>query len=129
LDTCTSLSFHNDTAPTQLYTLSLHDALPISNQRGIAAEAFHACPSTAIRLTRSIHSVPEMRLSNMRLGGRATRTTASRVLGPVLNSSCRGDQFRVPVTGSLSTDSREASFASQIWNRGPESVVRPWART
>src|SRR5437879_424399 len=57
-------------------------------------------------------------LSNMRLGGRATRTTASRVSGPVLNSSCRGDQFRVPVTGSLSTDSREASFASQIWNRG-----------
>src|SRR5689334_25021073 len=35
---CVLLSFFfNDTATTEIYTLSLHDALPISGCRGIAA--------------------------------------------------------------------------------------------
>src|SRR3712207_8539715 len=31
--------FFNDTATTEIYTLSLHDALPISEQRSISASA------------------------------------------------------------------------------------------
>src|SRR5258705_2436439 len=31
--------FFNDTATTEIYTLSLHDALPISPERGIQGEA------------------------------------------------------------------------------------------
>src|SRR5260221_2005762 len=33
--------FFNDTATTEIYTLSLHDALPISRRRGLSAH-FHA---------------------------------------------------------------------------------------
>src|SRR5438067_5717930 len=32
------LFFFNDTAPTEIYTLSLHDALPISGRRGRRAD-------------------------------------------------------------------------------------------
>src|SRR6267143_2538273 len=34
--------FFNDTAPTEIYTLSLHDALPISLKEGEAAFIAHA---------------------------------------------------------------------------------------
>src|SRR2546427_7192482 len=37
-----SAFFFNDTATTEIYTLSLHDALPISRARGAAALALHA---------------------------------------------------------------------------------------
>src|SRR3712207_7303066 len=33
MSTCTSLFFFNDTATTEIYTLSLHDALPIFRPR------------------------------------------------------------------------------------------------
>src|SRR5690348_18320987 len=36
LSLCLSFFFFNDTAPTAIYTLSLHDALPISQPHGIA---------------------------------------------------------------------------------------------
>src|SRR5690242_21786843 len=36
IPTCYSLFFFNDTATTEIYTLSLHDALPISERRGLA---------------------------------------------------------------------------------------------
>ena len=35
-DTCYFIFFFNDTAPTEIYTLSLHDALPILNAFGLA---------------------------------------------------------------------------------------------
>src|SRR5256885_12703251 len=40
-----TLFFFNDTATTEIYTLSLHDALPISNSGGYARSraSFHAC--------------------------------------------------------------------------------------
>ena len=42
LDVCSSLFFFNDTATTEIYTLSLHDALPILEiqQRGDPREIF-----------------------------------------------------------------------------------------
>src|SRR5260221_3119211 len=43
---CFSCFFFNDTATTEIYTLSLHDALPISSQAVIAGSAgvFHWTP-------------------------------------------------------------------------------------
>src|SRR5205807_10083521 len=43
----TTFSFFNDTAPTEIYTLSLHDALPISRVASVSARAprrVSACP-------------------------------------------------------------------------------------
>src|SRR5260370_31276901 len=39
-----SFFFFNDTATTEIYTLSLHDALPISRRRGLQAELVLAGP-------------------------------------------------------------------------------------
>src|SRR5260370_30996659 len=39
--------FFNDTATTEIYTLSLHDALPISPWRGRAAAPLRGAPSPA----------------------------------------------------------------------------------
>src|SRR5260221_12301128 len=41
--------FFNDTATTEIYTLSLHDALPISRSRGRAAGLFPKCPCSRAR--------------------------------------------------------------------------------
>src|SRR5260370_24705993 len=50
---CAFLFFFNDTATTEIYTLSLHDALPISagSHRGAALAVAHPGPSAA-RATR-----------------------------------------------------------------------------
>src|SRR3712207_9199506 len=50
---CTMFFFFNDTATTEIYTLSLHDALPICSPRGgrrrraSCAAAARACPRCA----------------------------------------------------------------------------------
>src|SRR2546428_9818384 len=44
--------FFNDTATTEIYTLSLHDALPISNDRGrSSANTTTGCPPSFSRAT------------------------------------------------------------------------------
>src|SRR3712207_9051978 len=48
-----SVFFFNDTATTEIYTLSLHDALPISDAGGAAAARDHAVPGRA-RLPRAL---------------------------------------------------------------------------
>src|SRR2546429_4841401 len=49
-----SYFFFNDTATTEIYTLSLHDALPISQvRRSAALEHFHRLPHF-IRMTRHL---------------------------------------------------------------------------
>src|SRR2546426_1795547 len=41
---CSFFFFFNDTATTEIYTLSLHDALPISTSaRGISSGGFNGC--------------------------------------------------------------------------------------
>src|SRR2546430_9621166 len=47
-----SFFFFNDTATTEIYTLSLHDALPIS-ARQIATSPAAACADSAARAQRS----------------------------------------------------------------------------
>src|SRR2546429_8546696 len=42
--------FFNDTATTEIYTLSLHDALPISNQ--IIKKALHPSPADVVIVTK-----------------------------------------------------------------------------
>src|SRR5256885_16311651 len=37
--------FFNDTATTEIYTLSLHDALPISGARPVPCPGWHAAPA------------------------------------------------------------------------------------
>src|SRR2546430_12404044 len=37
--------FFNDTATTEIYTLSLHDALPICSPSGVGEESLHSAPS------------------------------------------------------------------------------------
>src|SRR5439155_25494886 len=48
-----SFFFFNDTATTEIYTLSLHDALPILLVEA-AAESFHAGKSDALELKRLV---------------------------------------------------------------------------
>src|SRR5258708_10634247 len=45
--------FFNDTATTEIYTLSLHDALPISS-RGLTLNPVRRVRRTALRLARSL---------------------------------------------------------------------------
>src|SRR5260221_9161725 len=51
--------FFNDTATTEIYTLSLHDALPIS-----ARPDRSATPSCATAADRTGHSIPKVSLSS-----------------------------------------------------------------
>src|SRR2546430_16438359 len=44
--------FFNDTATTEIYTLSLHDALPISRTISAAAKSLRNCTDAFIRDTR-----------------------------------------------------------------------------
>src|SRR2546422_8767706 len=43
--TCTTFFFFNDTATTEIYTLSLHDALPISRLAQLVDALFATIPS------------------------------------------------------------------------------------
>src|SRR3712207_9029506 len=52
--------FFNDTATTEIYTLSLHDALPISQQAGLRQEARRRDPETAQGDARSEEHTSEL---------------------------------------------------------------------
>ena len=52
--------FFNDTATTEIYTLSLHDALPISTPRG--AEVAKHDPNIDAFLIQDVDQVPNERL-------------------------------------------------------------------
>src|SRR5256885_12748897 len=53
-----SFFFFNDTATTEIYTLSLHDALPISNRLGISQLSFrHVGDRNAVRRYESAHRI------------------------------------------------------------------------
>src|SRR2546428_7169264 len=45
--------FFNDTATTEIYTLSLHDALPISGRRSRALDAHPPGPARTVRRDRT----------------------------------------------------------------------------
>src|SRR3712207_8584073 len=60
--------FVNDTATTEVYTLSLHDALPIS--RAQTTSAF-ASPAAAIARSMNAHFRPTLSTRNTRASGSA----------------------------------------------------------
>src|SRR2546428_9699964 len=55
--------FFNDTATTEIYTLSLHDALPISLYAPLLSISDHACPDRAL-LPSSLPPGPLRRLGD-----------------------------------------------------------------
>src|SRR5258708_16160331 len=71
--------FFNDTATTEIYTLSLHDALPISDGR-------HGPARRAARSARDDHR----RRDSLSARGTARRSTRSRVCSP--KYVCRSEE-------------------------------------
>src|SRR2546428_5393599 len=57
--------FFNDTATTEIYTLSLHDALPISRPTIVPPAISQRCVSPVIRLRQSILALPSPSKSPM----------------------------------------------------------------
>src|SRR2546422_10632107 len=55
--------FFNDTATTEIYTLSLHDALPISSRRGRKGKAVHRNEHRASRYRKEARGEGEDRKS------------------------------------------------------------------
>src|SRR2546426_2423569 len=83
--------FFNDTATTEIYTLSLHDALPISGR----------CRAGRLRLLRSVwKETPPVgggqlvRLSSRAPGGRRGRHNQQRQASPLRRPSDRGLERR-----------------------------------
>src|SRR2546430_7718051 len=77
-----SFFFFNDTAPTEIYTLSLHDALPISRRGG----AHHgACPGQRIGRVTGRRDAHELRECD-RLAGRNIERDFSPALSQVSES-------------------------------------------
>src|SRR3712207_8012235 len=66
--------FFNDTATTEIYTLSLHDALPICRQR--AAACAGRCRVVPVRLRVSIHGGEPQLLGRCGLRPRRLRPTS-----------------------------------------------------
>src|SRR6266702_8830752 len=54
------LFFFNDTATTEIYTLSLHDALPISPASVLRISASDCCMSSSLRPVRSEEHTSEL---------------------------------------------------------------------
>src|SRR3712207_9591898 len=54
---CTSFFFFNDTATTEIYTLSLHDALPIFSPNGRDERLGPLAPE-AVEVFRRTHDLP-----------------------------------------------------------------------
>src|SRR5260370_14985424 len=53
-----SFFFFNDTATTEIYTLSLHDALPISNELAVAPDPRVDDAILRVAAERTLHRVP-----------------------------------------------------------------------
>src|SRR2546429_8131057 len=53
--------FFNDTATTEIYTLSLHDALPIYNQGGTSHEAADALTGLCVAMLEEFNVTPPKR--------------------------------------------------------------------
>src|SRR2546427_2123693 len=72
---CLFFFFFNDTATTEIYTLSLHDALPISSE----APDFTAAPRNWLKVASSMASASRARAACPRGGGdrKSTRLNSS----------------------------------------------------
>src|SRR5260370_42480921 len=59
--TCAYFFFFNDTATTEIYTLSLHDALPICKSRSTYSALFQAIGTNWGSVDGSSFNVPDLR--------------------------------------------------------------------
>src|SRR5215217_9722040 len=66
--------FFNDTATTEIYTLSLHDALPIATGMAIGSTRISAMPATMNGMVQPtvhrVHSLPQRRSRSRSIGTR-----------------------------------------------------------
>src|SRR3712207_6883640 len=79
---CYACFFFNDTATTEIYTLSLHDALPISSSSWRAA--FHRLPASTVMKTSAGESSPS-----------ALSRSRSSASSPEMNSTERSESTRL----------------------------------
>src|SRR5256885_7201626 len=88
LNLCFFFFFFNDTATTEIYTLSLHDALPIclfghmaadllSDERHILAQSWRA---SARRWLRSLKDAVSSRIGSMHGDRKSTRLNSSHLV-------------------------------------------------
>src|SRR5256885_17260883 len=94
LITLTSYFFFNDTATTEIYTLSLHDALPISHSclRTPASTTLQACRSgtgvcRVVHMSLTLPAIAKNRSSDTRSGTRSEEHTSE--LQSPCNLVCR----------------------------------------
>src|SRR6266542_1568635 len=102
--------FFNDTATTEIYTLSLHDALPISRR---ASDADRAGRDLRPRAER--HPLPRPGR-----GGRDRQRREIRLIGLDLHAGC---QPRVPGNGGDAHRNLLRQFVDH-WRRSPPAVRR-----
>src|SRR2546426_3142419 len=73
-----TLFFFNDTATTEIYTLSLHDALPISGVSAVPVTGFVLLPPLLVKTTASLKAAG---LTGMKLTDRkSTRLNSSHLV-------------------------------------------------
>src|SRR5256886_14381211 len=85
--------FFNDTATTEIYTLSLHDALPISPPEGIMAEVVGLSDADLPRLGE-MHLTGKLVLLNQNPAGFKWALVKSGALGAI-NTFSRSEERRV----------------------------------
>src|SRR6266487_6894631 len=94
--------FFNDTAPTEIYTLSLHDALPIRTARAANRASRHALPITT-RVSSATTSGPSRRTSLRTVDSSGTRSAQGDQAEPpqVQGVGYLPQQRLVPPAGAL----------------------------
>src|SRR5579862_2843136 len=74
--------FFNDTATTEIYTLSLHDALPISTTRSLRSNQRCSCPSTVLICVNPSSSCPTCSFASTTSAALPTFSPAQSVRSP-----------------------------------------------
>ena len=89
--------FFNDTATTEIYTLSLHDALPISPIKVAMAKSI----PTYILVRSPVEAVTSNYLKEFAMSRGVARTVNKRLLGKLLLEYCNYYEFVLRATASL----------------------------
>src|SRR6266849_501911 len=100
--------FFNDTATTEIYTLSLHDALPICARLTLVGKAIHLRSAHEQAAPPKSLADPDQRRRNLRRGSRdAPSCNAELTFGRYVHlSRCK---IARPITQSLSVSERKLS--------------------
>src|SRR5206468_11595441 len=77
INSCLFFFFFNDPATTEIYTLSLHDALPISSHRALPSESLECRSSAVPLLVESKRASAEKGAWTARADRKSTRLNSS----------------------------------------------------